>query len=329
MANAYSTSDLIKGVLQKCGEVTDGNSPYHELALKYLNIVYAGILSGSNEFAPDVGHGWRWDRSTASFILKGFYNTGTVSLTNGSVNGTFSTAPAVSQAGRFLKVTDRASYYEIATHTAGMTAFTIGSSYVEATGSGLSYLSLPIRYDLVASAGLPRGILRLIEPFRIYEDRELEFMDDDRSSGRIFGLDIDSFRDSWPLRHIESGVPTKFATDTRSESAWYVYINKYPINDMKVDFDYIEIPEDLVDSTSSIPVLPREFRVALEYGASHYLLVDKEEEKKAAYYFNLTKAKLEALHKADDKNDQLTSSTYGKLIPRQDDLNSRWWRLGR
>lgn len=325
MANSYNTADLIKGTLQKCGENTDGSSPYHELALKYINDVYHAVLSGSNEFIEDTGHSWRWAISSASFILNGFYSSDTISLTNGSINGSFSVAPVQSQAGRFLKITDRPTYYEIDSHIAGATAFTLKTVYIEDTGAGLSYKSIPLRYDLVFASGLTRGILRLMEPMRIYADRELEFLETESDQGRMYGLAMSSFRKEFPLRDLENKIPTTFATDTRTDSEWFIIINNYPSEDMKVDFDYIEIKEDLVDDTSSIPVLPREFRVALECGAAHYVLIDKEEKEKAAYYFQMAQKKLQSLHKADDGVDQATSRTYGKLIPRMDDnLFQRW-----
>lgn len=329
MANSYSTQDIVKGVLQKSGENTDGTSQYHELALKYVNNAYHEILSGANEFIGVNGHSWRWARSRASFVLKGFISSGSVSLTLSSTSGTFSVAPTVSVAGYYVKINDEPTYYEVDTHTASSTAFVLKTAYLGTTGAGKGFKAIPLRYDLVSASGLSRGILRLLNPLRIYENRDLEFLETGHDLGRLYGIDIDIFTRDWPLRDLENAVPSRFCTDYRTESSWIIQINKFPTNPMQVDYDYVQIQDDLVDASDNLPVLPREFRNCLECCAAHYLLTDKENKEKAAYYFQIAKAKLMALHDADMKNDLLTSNAFGKLVPRQDETGIPWWLIGR
>lgn len=329
MANSSSTQDLIKGVLQKCGEVLDGNSAFHELALKYINQAYHEIISGANEFIGPTGHSWRWARSRGIFQIVPFFSTGTVSLSSGTKNGVFSDIPNDSAAGYILKIDNEPTYYEIATNTASTAAFTLRSNYLGETSSQKSYKAIPLRYDLVAASGLSRGILRLLNPLKIYENRDLEFLESGSDQGRIYGLDWDSFVEAWPLRDLQNGTPSRFATDTRSDTTWVIQFNKYPTNTMQVDFDYVGLQDDLVDSSDDIPLLPREYRNSLECAAAHYLLVDKEEKEKAGYYFNLAKVKLQALHDADFQVDNETGRSFGKLIPRMDETGLPWWLIGR
>lgn len=312
MANSYSTSDLVKGTLQACGEVTDGSSPYHELALKYINDVYLAVLSGSNEFDPMIGDAWTWARTGYVLTLLPANSTGTVTLTLGSVNGTFSSAPATSQVGYFFQVPDYKTFYKIATHTAGATAFTLDSSWLDVSVAGASFNSIPLVYDLGSK------ILRLVEPFRIYVDRSIEQWEKSEDQGRVYGIDIDTFRDKWPLRELREDVPSKFATVKHTESAWTVEFNKYPASSMRADYERIDIPDDLVDSDTSVPILPREFRKILMFGASYYLCLDKKNKDEAMNYFNLTKQTLNAMQQAETKNDSQTSNTFGVLIPRRD-----------
>ena len=321
MGNAYSTSDLLKGALQFAGENTDGSSSYHSLALKYMNHVYLAVLEGSNEWGLDLSEPWSWARceNPLTLILKPVYDTGTVTMVNGATSGhSFSASVAQSQAGRWLKVNDRATFYRIATHTAGATAFTTDGVYVEESGSGLSYKSIPIVYDLGA------GILRLVEPMRHYETDGTSLSNvSTQDSGKILGLELNKFRQEFPLWDIQEGVPTRFATKRKNDDSWSVEFNRYPAAEMKVDVDVIDIPEGLIDSTDSIPLIPRGFRALLESGAAHFLCIDKEDGEKATYYFNLTKMKIAAMQKANRKELTHAGSGKGQLFPRQDQMGYR------
>lgn len=314
MANAYSTSDVIKGALQKVGELTDGNSSYHNLALKYVNEVYDQLLSGANEFDPEIGDTWVWARTSRSFTVLANYATGSVSLTNGLTAGAFSIAPSVSVAGYYLKINDEPTYYVIATHTAGQTAFTLDVAYLETTGVALSFNAIPLSYDLGS------GILRLCEPLRIYVDRPIEYLEDRHDKGHLYGMDIDRFREEYPIHRCElrNAYPTKFATYFSSDTSWKVLVNNYTSTAFRVDFDYIAIQDGLVDSDLSLPLLPRTFRSILETGAGYYLAVDKGDEKNAAILMNRTKMKLKAMQLAEAKNRIVVDNTFGRLIPRRD-----------
>lgn len=321
MANSYSTSDLVKGALFRAGEATDGTSPLQSLALKYINDVYKAVLSGSNEFDPDIGNCWSWARVTKSLLLNPPYNTGTVSLTNGLASGTFSVAPTTSQQGCFLLVTGQPTFYVIAAHTASSTSFTLDQTYVETTNSAAAFNSIPLSYNLGS------GILRLVEPLRIYVNRELEMLEKHEDEGRIYGMDLDVFREKYPLRCLKNDTPSKFCTYQRSETAWNIFVNKYTSTQMKVDYDVILVQDDLVDSDTSLPLIPRDFRKVLELGAAHYLHIDKSNDTKAQLYLTKTAAVLKAMQLAENKNDVTTDKAYGRLIPRLDDQRYRNWLI--
>ena len=318
MANSQNSRDLIKGALALVGELTDGTSQYHSLAESFLNDVYLSILSGSNEFDEDVGEPWVWARNSTprTISLQPAFEDGSVSLAQGSASGTFSSAPSSalgSFAKRWLKVNDRPTYYQIKTHTAGATSFILDKAYIEDTGSALSFKAIPLAFDLGS------GILRLVEPCRIYADQR-GYYSDPSENGKVYGCALNELRRQYPIQTMQPGVPNRFATQRRNDDEWWVEFNTYVTTETKLDFDCIEIPAGLIDSEDSIPLIPREFRSVLKYGTAHFLAIKKEEEEKAQYLFNLTRAKLKAMKKNENKETTVSGKDKGKLHPRQEEL---------
>lgn len=320
MANSENTKDILKNVLQACGEVTDGSSELHQVALLYINRVYKNVLAASNVFDVDIGEPWTWARARdkRSLILEPSYSDGTVSLTNGLTAGTFSTPPAASQKDRWLKVPDQPTYYQIAAHTGGAGPFTIDAPYLEPTSGALGFESIPIIYDLGPQ------ILRLVEPFRVYQDNGNDFLfgDEDRE-GKIYSVDITTLRREWPLKFlVQRSTPTRFAIKFRSDTEFLIEFNGYPDSQIKVDLDLIDIPAPLTDDTNSIPIIPIESRDVLTYGASFFLLEDKEDDK-AQVFFALAKSELKKLLEAEKRSVTHTTKNKGKLLPRQERLSRR------
>lgn len=321
MANSQNSADLLRDALGLVGELPDGSSDYTALALKFLNDAYLAVLAGSNEFQLDIGEPWVFARNSTpkSFVLLPAYSDGTVSLTNASAAGTFSSAPSASLgsfANRYIKVNDRASYYQITEHVAGASAFTLDRAYLEATGGTLAFTAIPLIYNLGS------GILRLVEPFRVFGNtRGVSGMADD--DGRIYGIPLNNLREQWPLQYIRSGMPNRFATYRRDDNSWYVMVNAYPDEPTKVDFDCIDIPAGLTDSDSSVPLIPREFRKVLSYGAAYFLSIKKEaSDEKKQELLALTQAKLKAMMKAEMKETTVAGKDKGRLFPRQEELRN-------
>lgn len=318
MANSYSTQDCVKGALQIAGEVTDGTSSFHQLALKYVDKVHREVIKGNSLFDPELREPWTWARQTSSFQIPAFYS-GTASLTQGLTSGTFSVAPTISLAGYFFVVLNRQTYYKISAHVANSVSFTLDMVYLEGTGSALSFSALPLIVDLGA------GIQRLVEPLRIYDQRVLEFGETASDMGRIYGMDPIQFWKDWPLQLIQNDTPSKFITIFRSESSWKVQFNKYTAIAMRVEYDYIPIPLPLTDSSQSIPLIPRDEREILEYGAAYYLLIDKRQKEDATLMFGVVKAKLTSLKESDRSSEKYYGSIFGELVARRDDTAIPYW----
>ncbi len=149
MSFQKSGRTLKNEVLEICGELTDGTSQYDTIAMQRINDLYQGLLTGGNEFGVDVGEPWTWAHARRNILLALLpeNSTGTVTLTQNSSAGTFSSAPSTSMAGRHLAIESRADVYRIVTHTAGATAFTLDMPYIEDSGV-MNFKAYKLDYEL-------------------------------------------------------------------------------------------------------------------------------------------------------------------------------------
>jgi hypothetical protein len=318
LANSKTTKDLIKGALNHSGELTDGLSDFHQLAVKYINKIYKDVLSASSIFDVEIGEPFNFARARQplSLTLEPAYVDGTVSLTQGSTAGTFSNPPTDSHKDRYLKLADnRPTYYKIVAHNAGEANFTIDSEYVEETGSALDFKSIKLIYDL------GNDILRLLEPFRVYAtDSQSDFPRNDR--GKVFSMETKRFREEYPLKWMLEGIPERFTIIYRDDTEYLVQFERFPSKQVKCDIDYVPFPEDLIDTDDSIPVIPREYRDVLEFGTAFYLLQDKHDDR-ADRFFNLAKTALTKMLQGERRQVTHGSENKGRLIARADQENVR------
>jgi hypothetical protein len=151
LAQFRTTADLVDDILTRSGETTNGNSQYEEDALRYLNRVHHSIIAGGNEFNVDVDEPWKWAKAKQPIIieLQPKVDDGTISLTQGSEVGTFSSAPAASLKGWFLRIESKDEMPRIAKHVAGETGFELDAAYTDDTGAGLIYKAFKLDYELV------------------------------------------------------------------------------------------------------------------------------------------------------------------------------------
>lgn len=323
MANSYSTADLIKGTLQRVGELSDGTSPLHGLALKYINIGYTDLLKGNSIFSPEIREVWIWAKQTATFkILPNA--TGSATLTTGSVNGTFAIAPTGSLVGYNFVITNLSnsntiSWYKIATHTASSTAFTLDFGYVEPSGT-FNYNAVPL------TVNLNRGILRLADPLRQYNTRVLEFGELPADMGRLYYVDPNKFWELYPLELLLNDIPSRFTVDAYSDTQTTLRFNKYVSSPIRVDYDYISTQPLLTDDTSSVPLVPFEDRYVLEFMAAYYLYLDKKQPQDAEMMRGLASAKIGAMKMANQGSQKL-GKIFGQLIPRMDDTAVPYWLI--
>jgi len=157
LSRSRTTADILDNALFRAGEPTNGNSSYEDKALEYINKIQHTVISGGHIFAlgdlkgVTVEEDWVWARARAPLTLelRPSITTGSLTLTNGSTAGTFSSAPAESVEGWFLREEGASVTYRIAVHTSGGTAFSLDTDYVGTSGSGKSFRIFKLDYELI------------------------------------------------------------------------------------------------------------------------------------------------------------------------------------
>lgn len=330
MANLDTTAEILKSVLLKCGELQDGTSKYHSIALSYINETYQKIIAGSSEYGLDVGEPWIWARGSSPLIITllpfigqnttaAGASAGTIALTYGSTSGTFSTPPQVNSAnisvqGWWIQLVGSYESYRIATHTLGATSFTIDGPFNDATVTAASFSAFQIDYTLTASE--VGGISRLAGPMIVYRNQTF----DSDQEGKIYGSSDQEFKKDNPLHLIEIGVPNMFCITSDSDGIPTVRFNKYVDAATRVEIPYIPVPVDLTENPDTTPIIPRRFRHALVWGPAEMLARDKYDDRADAYEKRFSTI-LEAMKRDDSRVRDKTSKNRGRLVPRPDLLH--------
>jgi hypothetical protein len=313
MANFTTTSDLASYSLKKAGEPADGSSDYNSEVLEFLNLMQLNVIAGGSEYDQELGVPWVWAKSRNPGIItfQPPYETGTVTLTNGNTAGTFSDIPT--GLGSFanthqLKTSDTAEFYIFATHTANTAGFTLDGPFLGATGS---YTFKAYKTDYA----LAPNIVRLISPFRLYRSSYMH-------PSEVALIERNAFDRDFPKPHgFIQGVPTHATIIYETDGQYYLRFNRWMQEQIRIEYDFIPIPAALTTAPDTTPILPREDRIVLAYGAIHMILEDKNDDR-ADRYFQLTQGKLRSMVLANQKQMRNANLSSGALIvPREDQLN--------
>lgn len=178
-----------------------------------------------------------------------------------------------------------------------------GFDYLTQSGSA-SYTGL---YALSAAA-------KLTQPARVYYGYQFGYGSE---SGQVCNIDPVRFERDYPLIDLRVGTPQYFCVtgEHSPDGKLSIRFNKYPTQQMRVEFEHIPLPKDLQNNAQSIPKIPRKFVRLLEFGASYYLLIDKEDSK-ADSYLNLAKQMLTGMMKFNRTELEKTSRNFGSVIAR-------------
>lgn len=231
------TDGIKKSVLFRCGELTDGTSPYDSKALDYMNQVYRSILSGGNEFNLDLGKPWVWAkaRQPGTLVLQPQYETGTVTVTNGSTAISFSVAPPAAVVGQWIQIGGSDGDFFKIVSIAGVNAV-LDAAYTGSSASGASFIVYYLEYDLSPA------IERLIGPMFVDQQQEFNAPED----GLVYGVDIGNIYENYPLKFIDILVPNNFAQIAKTQDGKIrVRFNSQVGSQTKVNFDYIPVYSDL------------------------------------------------------------------------------------
>lgn len=323
MSNYENSSDLRQEVLRHSGELIDGTSEYNEDVMIFLNRAYQAMLSGAADLGMDIGQPWPWAKKQypSVLIIQPTLNTFTVNAVNDSSVITFNSVISYSVQGQYIFFGDYRQGYRIKKHLAGSASAVLDSVFLEA--SGTAYATKIMKYDYI----LDSGVLRLFGPLSVTPSSCYNF------DGKINIIDENTFNTDYPML-VRQGIPDR-ATQTfkNNEMQPTIRFNRIPAADdqpIRIEYNYIPVPDDLLDSESSIPVVPRDHRVTLCYYAAYYLLMDKNDNR-AAEYRELARAGMLALVRAYKIEKANTDTDYCRLIPRPDNMGynygrSRYWR---
>ncbi len=264
MANYSTVDDLKADALRRAGERTDGTSAYDTTAVTYLNAVLLGLLTGG-PFGPADEKGivlpvvdWTWSRKSPPgvFNTSAYVTTGTVTATKGSTTITFSSAPAASVAGYRIRINSLSPVPRISAHTAGVATATLDAAWTEDTQTTVTYRLFKHEYALASD--FLRFVRQPVIPVYPY---------------KLSVVEEDQLEDRYPLATIEAGTPTQAALIGNST----LRLNKYTENPLRVEYNYIYVPDDLVEGDT--PALPRHHRRILAVGAACLIAFDKNDDK--------------------------------------------------
>lgn len=316
MANLRTTLDILKAALGHAGELQNEESPYWAKGLEYVNRTYQEVINGGSTFIPEMCEAWEWARARnpGRIVLVPPYTDGTVTLTNLSAAGTFSVAPSAtlgSFEGRIIKLTNSPEVYRIATHIAGSASFTLLNTYIGTTGA-YTYRANQIDYTLTGYK-----VSKLVQPMKVYK---AQGWSENANWNLIYGISARELADLYTGSGDWTGTPTKFAVIYERDNVPTVRFSHSVQELTQVEFEYVEIADDLTVAPDMTPILPREDRLVLAYGAAYFIMIDKEDSRADAY-FRFTQAKLQSMIMNRRAQFGQTSGNYGRFLPRQGQVN--------
>ena len=140
------------------------------------------------------------------------------------------------------------------------------------------------------------------------------------TDGQVSYLDNVAFDNAFPLAEVHAGTPTAFTVLSQNRfGKLKIRFNKFitPSQNMRVELEYIQEPRDLFNNTASIPLIPKAYRKILEFGASYYLSLDKNDTKANAY-LGIAQNSLKAMQKANRRELERTGRNFGGIAARPD-----------
>ena len=309
MANLQTTVDLKAYVLDKSDELTDGSSDFDSQALEFLNRQYQAIWLGGQEIEPTIKEDWYWlwKHPPGVLNLEPAITTGTVAVTNNTTTITFSSAPAASVTGFFLRVTDERDVFRIGAHTAGATSAQLDAAYTGTTNAAASYTLMHLEYDLASD------VLALINPLRTTRFNSNE---DPHS---IDGIDLNTLERDWPLSQLSQGVPEKYAVVAQTDSSTKIRFNRYGSRTagdlIRVEYNYLQRPDLLTTNPDTTPLIPWEWRQTLADAAIFLLLVTKNDSRADTYGLSARNG-LTAMAKENQYRRAQRTGEFGQIVTR-------------
>lgn len=265
--------DIYEAICKKVKiQLTDGETVSR--IKQDINLIYI------NEVLPFKPMAWTWAHVKDEVLTQKKYSTGTVSMTVGSLNGTFSTAPADSMAGMLIKLTAYPEIYRIATHTAATTAFTLEETFIA---------------DNADNAEVFTG-----QGFKIWQDRyllndeisEVIQVTTDKRSRPLDAYNKAQFDEYVTNNPQMEGIPAMYSDDEDDDGQKYIYL--YPScfeKPVRIKVRGV-VKVTKLDSDGDEPIIPIQDRIVLYYGALSFAWERERNETESAKAWNLFQQKL-------------------------------------
>lgn len=302
MANLKFSSEILDDILLRAGELTDGTSDFEGQGLIYLNRAAKALYRGGGEIDRELHEDWIWQKLTGTLVLEPKITAGTVTVTRNSNIITFSSPPAASVAGWFFKTDQHADWFKILSHTGAAASATLDSVFTGQDGTGIAYKVIKLEYDLASD------FMRPFAPFYMSVlPQQFPFED-----YKISGIELTELKATYPMTLVVEGAPAAFAMVGQRK----VRFSGYPLDLLRVEYDYIYLPADLTNSGAEEPIIPYEDRHILSDLALFFLL-DELESARASGIGELAKSGVRAMAKANRKRMLQIGRGFAKIYPRQ------------
>lgn len=300
MSNYQYTTDIRDDVLERAGEPLTSDSDYYTQALTYINRAYQAIFKGGDELAPDVHQEWWWLRKSSPGILNlEPRKTGTAAVTNNSTGVTLSATVADSLANWFIRFDGNPDMFRVLAHTAGTSAVTLDGIFTGATDAAVAYNVYKLEYALASD------VLYLMSPMRVYQDNQ----------SSIRGMELAELEVAWPLMRLSGGVPEGFSMVGEQT----VRFSHYGRNDsgayIRVEYDYLQRPDDLTASVNEEPIIPRHYRKVLADAALYFIYLSKNDNR-ADGTLIMVNNQLKAMERDHKHRIEIQSKRVGTILPR-------------
>lgn len=252
-----------------------------------------------------------------------FQETAGTTLTATLTSGTYTPSQLATEVQTQMNTTGGTPAYTI-TYSAVTKKFTLasdrgGSSVFVLVGTGdqsLFSAHKTLGFDdedttnaaSISSTYILGGISRLIEPFRMQKGGQND----------VFGISPGALALNYPLAEVSEGLPDRFSViEENPDGSMKVRFNRYPKDKTRVEVDFVPIPRDLKDNSSSIPLVPRKHIDVLEDAATFYIMLLKNDDR-AQVYGQLAQGKLLSMISQHRGTLQKMGKHFGEIVPRRE-----------
>lgn len=301
MANYTTAADILDDALFRAHEPTDGTSDLDAQALVYLVRVIRALCMGGGELVPGMAEDWWWLRKEGTFVLDTVMTTGTAAVTNNNTSVTLSgVTTASSYVNWYFKVDGHNDVFKV---SAGASAvLTLDTVYTGDTAASGAYKLMHLDYDVATDC------IKIISPMQVWQGRNYF----------IYQTTLDRMQSEYPFP--EAGVPQKFAPVDENTVRFSHYGETATGDFIRVNYDYVQLPTDVTNATTSVPLVPIQYRHVLSDWVTAFLMKDKDEAE-ATNMFGMARSGVIAMQK-ENRARWVQTGKQGHIYPRQRQVRS-------